>query len=189
MTEKEWTAIMAGHLRDALNETPYWECQIEVGRRIPYGFEILSYNDDNYPDSKVSMYQTDLVIMERDEDQLWKPRIIIEAKIKSINTHDAITYSQKAISHKTVHPYLRYGIMLGDRQQYALPGRLYRHGAHFDFMISFVSDQPSEAEIDRFVKIIGSEIDASRKLEKIIYESRRGDRDRYTMLHKRLCLE
>jgi hypothetical protein len=26
----------------------------------------------------------------------------------------AITYSQKASTHRAVHPYLRYGIMLGD---------------------------------------------------------------------------
>ena len=189
MTEKEWTAIMSDHLREALDDTPYWECQIEVGRRIPYGFEILSYDDDNDPEPKVTMYETDLVIMDCNEDQSWKPRVIVEAKMKRVHTHDAITYSQKAVSHKTVHPYLRYGIMLGDRQQRPLPGRLYRHGAHFDFMISFVSDRPSDAEIDRFVKIIGFEIDASRMLEKIIYESRQGDRDRYTMLHKRLFLE
>ena len=107
----------------------------------------------------------------------------------SITTHDAITYSQKALSHKTVHPYLRYGIMLGNRQRYPLPGRLYRHGAHFDFMISFAGTRPTELEMDRFTEIMGAEIAASRQLEKIIYESRLRDRDRYTVLHKRLCLK
>lgn len=188
MTEKEWTARMARYLRDALNETSYRECLIEVGRKIPYGFEIRSYDDDG-PKPNVNRYETDLAVLDPEEKQSWKPRVIIEAKKRSITTHDAITYSQKALSHKTVHPYLRYGIMLGDRERYPLPGRLYRHGAHFDFMISFGSAQPTKLEMDRFTEIISAEIDASRKLEKIIYESRQRDRDRYTVLHKRLCLE
>ena len=189
MTEKEWTATMARYLRDALSETPYRECLIEIGRKIPYGFEIRSYHDDDDPKPNVNKYETDLVVLDLEEKPSWKPRVIVEAKMGSITTHDVITYSQKAFSHKTVHPYLRYGIMLGDRQQFPLPGRLYRHGAHFDFMISFAGTQPKSLEMERFSKIIGSEIDASRKLEKIIYESRQRDRDRYTILHKKLFLE
>ncbi|GAB4286004.1 MAG: hypothetical protein Kow0081_4020 [Candidatus Dojkabacteria bacterium] len=63
----------------------------------------------------------------------------IEAKINSVTTHDAITYSQKAQTHKNVHSYLRYGILIGNRKDYALPGRLFRHGQHFDFMLSWKS--------------------------------------------------
>ena len=179
---------MAHCLQDTLSKTPYHACSIEVGRKIPYGFEIRSY-DKGDPKPNVNQYETDLVILDHESEQSWKPRVIIEAKKGNITTHDAITYSQKALSHKTVHPYLRYGIMLGDRKHYPLPGRLYRHGAHFDFMISFVGTCPRVAEIDRFTEIIRAEIDASRKLEKIIYESRKRDRDHYTILHKRLCLE
>ena len=194
MTEKEWTESMAKCLRDTLSETPYHACSIEVGRKIPYGFEIRSYANGDNPKPNVyryqtNQYETDLIILERESEGLWKPRVIVEAKKRSVTTHDAITYSQKALSHKTVHPYLRYGIMLGDRQHYPLPGRLYRHGAHFDFMISFVGSHPRKEEIDRFGEIICAEIDASRKLEKIIYESRQRDRDHYTILHKKLCLE
>ena len=188
MTEKEWTERMAHCLQDALSETPYKTCLIEVGRKIPYGFEIRSYENDG-PKPNVNQYETDLVIIDCESEQSWKPRVIVEAKKRSVTTHDAITYSQKALSHKTVHPYLRYGIMLGDRKHYPLPGRLYRHGAHFDFMISFVGSSPNKAEIDTFGEIIRAEIDASRKLEKIIYESRQRDRDHYTILHKKLRLE
>ena len=188
MTEKEWTERMAHCLQDELSETPYKACLIEVGRKIPYGFEIRSY-DNGDPKPNVNQYETDLVILDHESDRSWKPRVIVEAKKSSVTTHDAITYSQKALSHKTVHPYLRYGIMLGDRKHYPLPGRLYRHGAHFDFMISFIGTRPKKEEIDRFGQIICAEIDASRKLEKIIYESRQHDRDHYTILHKRLCLE
>ena len=188
MTESEWTESMAQYHRNTLSETPYQACSIEVGRKIPYGFEIRSYDDDA-PKPNVNQYETDLVVLDHEGEQSWKPRVIVEAKKSSVTTHDAITYSQKALSHKTVHPYLRYGIMLGDRKHYPLPGRLYRHGAHFDFMISFVGTRPRKAEIDAFAEIIRAEIDASRKLEKIIYESRQRDRDHYTILHKKLCLQ
>lgn len=188
MTEKEWTNRMARCLEEALSGTNYGTCRIEVGRRIPYGYEIRSYDRDNPPESNVNEYETDMAILEFVSDRIWKPRVIVEAKMRSVTTHDAITYSQKALSHKTVHPYLRYGIMLGDRKHYPLPGRLYRHGAHFDFMISFQGMQPKRAETDRFATIIRAEIEASRTLEKIMYESRRRDRDHYTILHKALVL-
>ena len=135
---------MAHCLRDTLSETQYQACSIEVGRKIPYGYEIRSY-DKAGPNSNVNQYETDLVILDGSKHS-WKPRVIVEAKKRSVSTHAAITYSQKALSHKTVHPYLRYGIMLGDRQHYPLPGRLYRHGAHFDFMISFAGTQPKKGD-------------------------------------------
>ena len=187
MKEKEWVVKMAQCLQNTLSKTPYHACSIEVGRKIPYGFEIRSYDkEDTKPN--INRYETDMVILDHESENSWKPRVIVEAK-KRITTHDAITYSQKALSHKTVHPYLRYGIMLGDRRHHPLPGRLYRHGMHFDFMISFVGTRPNKKEIDRFGEIIRAEIDASRKLEKIIYDSRKRDRDHYTVLHKSLCLE
>ncbi len=50
----------------------------------------------------------------RDRGDRWKPRVVVEAKLGKVTTNDAITYSQKASTHRAVHPYLRYGIMLGD---------------------------------------------------------------------------
>ena len=188
MTEKEWTKRMACCLEEALSGRRYGTCTIEVGKRVPYEYEILSYNQGE-TNPKVNEYETDLAILEFQNDGSWKPRVIIEAKMSGVHTHDAITYSQKALSHKTVHPYLRYGIILGDRKNRPLPGRLYRHGAHFDFMMSFVGTRPKKAETKNFSNLIRAEIDASRILEKIIYENRKRDRDRYTILHKKLRLK
>ncbi len=185
MNEKQWTETIAAELREKFSRTRIRSCQIAVGRRIPYGFEIRSYEGD-HPKPSVNLYETDLAILEP-SNQHWKPRVIVEAKTRPVTTHDAITYSQKALSHKTVHPYVRYGIMLG--ADHTLPGRLYRHGAHFDFMVSFAGERPTESEMARFANILRAEIDASRKLEKIIYENRRRDRDHYTILHKKLILE
>lgn len=188
VTEEEWTKGMARYVRKALNEIPDNTCQVEIGKRIPYAYEIRSYNLEDDPNPTEYPFETDLLILDRESEERWKPRVIVEAKLKGISTHDAITYSQKAHSHKTVHPYLRYGVIIGDRKKRALPGRLYRHGAHFDFMMSFESRRPTGQEKDEFLEIIRTEIDASRKLEKIIYDNRKHDRDRYTILHKKLSL-
>ena len=114
--------------------------------------------------------------------------MILELKIKTFTTHDAITYSQKALTHKTVHPYLRYGILLRNRTHYPLPGRLFRHGAHFDFMASWVGFHPTDEELYGLADVIESEIKASRMLEESIYSSRSPNREHYTLLHRPLKL-
>ena len=117
-----------------------------TGKKVPYSFEILNYKDDKPGDRKYIKYETDLLVYQKIDNEKWKPRIIIEGKTNSVTTHDAITYSQKASTHKNVHPYLRYGILLGNRKHYPLPGRLYRHGAYFDFMLSWKAFETTEEE-------------------------------------------
>jgi hypothetical protein len=114
--------------------------------------------------------------------------VVVEAKVDSVTTHDAITYSQKAANHRAVFPYLRYGIMLGNREHYPLPGRLYRHGTQFDFMVSFRKYEPSDAELEGFQKVLTTEVEASQALEKMIYESRKKARPHHTLFHRRLDL-
>jgi hypothetical protein len=134
------------------------------------------------------LYETDLLISEQITGTEWTPRLIIEAKINSVTTHDAITYSQKAQSHKAVHPYLRYGIIIGNRKHYPLPGRLFRHGSHFDFMLSWVAFEPTESDLDRLLHLITVEVEASQKLEEAILDSRNTNREKYTCLHRPLLL-
>lgn len=187
MNEKEWVDQLVHDLTPYLLEIKH-SIKIEIGRKIPYGYEILSYKD-GIKENNLDVYETDVLISEVFGDESWKPRVILEAKFKSITTHDAITYSQKAFTHKTVHPYLRYGIILGDRQHYPLPGRLFRHGAYFDFMASFTGERATKEELERFTSILEHEINASKQLESIIYESRKRNREKFTLLHKRLHLE
>jgi len=103
-----------------------------------------------------------------------------------MTTHDAITYSRKAEMHKNVIPFLRYGIMLGNRKTYPLPGRLYRHGDQFDFMFSFVGTEPEEHEWSAFVETVQREVRYSETLEEMLHESRKVGRNRYFMLEKGL---
>jgi hypothetical protein len=188
MTEVEWVEEMARHVRDK----PMFQSsglEIQTGFRLPYGFEISAHKEDDEPVKVTTFFETDLAIIERNEDGNWQPRVIVEAKIMNITTHDAITYISKAAAHRSVYPYLRYGVMLGKRSEHALPGLLFRHGSQFDFMISFQSFQPSDGEMDAFLKLLDSEVQASRTIEKLLFDSRKQNRDRYTILHRKLVVK
>jgi hypothetical protein len=187
LNEKTWVQRTIDGIREQL---PVMQpaLRIECGKKLPYAFEIRNYRGDDPEEPKTVPYETDILISEVNDD-LWKPRVVIEAKLGKITTHDAITYSTKASTHKHVHPYLRYGILIGNRGHYPLPGRLFRHGAYFDFMLSAAGTKLSKIEVDQLLGLIQSEVEASRKLEDILYTSRKPGRSKYTLLHKPLILE
>jgi len=56
-------------------------------------------------------------------------------------------------------------------------------------MISWVKQEPDEHELEGSIEILLKEVEASRKLEKIIYDSRKRTRTIYTMLQKELKLK
>lgn len=178
MTEKNWVE----YLVEKLNKVE--GIQAEAGKRLIYANEISEHKEER-PIYNTMNYETDILIYE-DKEKVWKPRVVIETKI-SITTHDAITYSAKSATHKSVYPYLRYGIFIANSK--SLPGRLFRHGAYFDFMLSWQKCKPKYAEWEMLVKIIKSEIKASKTLEEMFFNSRKQDRKKYYALHKELKME
>jgi len=188
MTEKEWMEEVKERLDQEESFLKKNIC-FSTGKRVPYSFEVLSYLNDKPEGKNIIRYETDLLVFQKIDNENWKPRIIIEGKINRVTTHDAITYSQKASSHKNVHPYLRYGILLGNRKNYPLPGRLYRHGAYFDFMLSWKAFESTEEEWKDFLNIINSEIEYSEQLEEILFHSRSKNRKHYTIFQRRLYLK
>lgn len=185
MTEREWIKkILAPEIQKAAkacNEN----LAVDVGRRLPYTYQVRSYaaqEPKGKPESKG--YETDVLVYEG-TDQAWTPRIIIEAKIR-IHTHDAITYSQKAAEQKSVHPYLRYGMLGGNREH--LPGRLLWHGTHFDFMVAWKDYEPSENERKELIDLVREEVEISKKLEEIFFDSLKRDFEPYSFLHRPLIL-
>jgi len=187
MTEKAWVLSFRDRLQRAMLQLSP-KLFIEVGRKVPYAQEVLTYSSDEIDSHHSMKYETDILIGQKISRDQWSPRVIIEGKIESVTTHDAITYSQKSATHKSVHPYLRYGILLGNRGHYPLPGRLFRHGAHFDFMLSWQGFKPTISEWRRFVDFLEDELAASRHLEEIIFNSRSKNRKPYTLLHRPLRL-
>ncbi len=187
MKETDWVKLVVTRISNSLGR--FNNCiTVSSGVRLPYSSEILSYKDNNLNRHNQTAYQTDILVYERLDADIWIPRVIIEAKIKSLTTHDAITYSQKAQTHKQVHPYLRYGILIGNWGDSPLPGRLFRHGHHFDFMQSWKTYNPDEKEWTHLYQIIKEEIIASKTLEEILYDSRRKSKQKYTLLHRPLVL-
>lgn len=187
MNEREWVKSIVGDLENALHSVNP-NLRATDGKKLPYSNEILTYSGDTPINQNLISYETDILIYEHLNEQEWKPRIIVEAKIDSVTTHDAITYSQKAQTHKNVHPYLRYGILIGNRKHYPLPGRLFRHGQHFDFMASWQEFSANKGEWNGLVQILKSEYEASVKLEEIIFNSRSRTREHFTLLHRPLKL-
>lgn len=188
MKENDWTKSICELLqKQDLGDNIY----IDVLKKIPYAFEISSFNRDWEVESenfRETSFETDMVIYEKYSDRI-VPRVIIESKVGTVSTHDAITYSHKAMYHKNVIPFVRYGIMLGARETYPLPGRLFRHGTNFDFLFSFVDYLPSEKEVSTFVEMVKKEITYSRQFEEILTNSRSRNRKRYYMLQKEFHLE
>jgi len=91
MRENEWTNSIKNLLQEAnLGDSIYFDTL----NKVPYAQEILSYDLDFKKDKQHTMaFETDLLVFEKKESI--KPRIIIESKINSVTTHDAITYSIK----------------------------------------------------------------------------------------------
>ena len=188
MKENDWTKSIC----DLLNDQDFSEeIHIDTLKKIPYAFEISNFNEEWELDADSfdkTAFETDLVIYEKTNGKII-PRVIIEAKVGTVTTHDAITYSHKAMYHKNVIPFVRYGIMLGARETYPLPGRLFRHGINFDFLFSFVGYEPTEVEKKQFVAMLKREIEYSRQIEEILSNSRSRNRKRYYMLQKEFHLE
>ena len=187
MKEVRWVKeIVAPAIEEGLKRSEY-NLSVRAGHKLPYAYEIKSYKGTSPHHTESMEYQTDLLIVENFEHDEWIPRVVVEAKKNGqVTTHDAITYSHKAMSHRQVHPYLRYGILLGENKHYGLPGRLVRHGTQFDFMISWAKEEPTDYELNNFIEMLLKEVEASKKLEEIIYKSRKKSRGIYTMLHKEL---
>lgn len=186
MNENEWTRSICELLKNPILGENYYAV---TPQKLPYAFEISSFSDDwkNTNGVRSSEFETDLLIYEQAEDKKI-PRVIIESKTGRISSHDIITYSHKAECHKNVLPYVRYGIMFGDREIYPLPGRAFRHGTNFDFLFSFIGFEPTETERTTFIEIIKKEIHYSQQIEEILSNSRNRNRKRYFALQKEFHL-
>ena len=188
MKENDWTKSICELLQGGvLGENIF----IDVLKKIPYAFEISALDEAwevVAAGFDKTSFETDMVVYEKQNGKI-VPRVIIESKVGTVTTHGAITYSHKAMYHKNVIPFVRYGIMLGARETYPLPGRLFRHGTNFDFLFSFVDYEPSEKEIATFIDMLKREITYSRQIEEILSNSRSRGRKRYYMLQKEFHLE
>src|SRR5438128_985389 len=96
--EVVWSREMAQKLKAPLAA---FDARLDIiaGHRLAYTNEVLHYDQAGQATSNRQRYETDMLVTET-EGGNWKPRVVIETKLASVTTHDAITYSQKAATHK-----------------------------------------------------------------------------------------
>jgi hypothetical protein len=82
-----------------------WTLDVETQLKLAYGYEIRAYSKSREPKAEAIEFATDFIVVE-DTDGGWKPRVVVEAKVGSVTTHDAITYSQKAANERLVPTYV-----------------------------------------------------------------------------------
>jgi hypothetical protein len=187
--ELAWVKSLAGLIEDLVR--PLSEKSVTTaacwGHKLTYAHEIEKYDTNDNPTSRSARYETDLLVYDEDSESNWVPRVVIECKLGAVTTHDALTYSSKAATHKHVHPYLRYGILVGGWEGGPLPARLVRHGAYFDYMAVFDGKDLTPEERTGLSSILQDEVVASRALQSLLTDRTAGRR-RYRILHRPLRL-
>lgn len=111
-------------------------------------YKILFDKTVRQKDSKITKEGATLIdiILEKDSGQnshhAGLPFVILELKKRQPNTHEILTYSQKAEMIKTIFPYCQFLFLIqGD-----VSARTYRHGINFDAVIS-LQDVNDDEEI------------------------------------------
>lgn len=166
--ERAWVEAVKGVVDGSLGR----RVTVLTGFRLPYSVSVESYAagypGEEQPEVGTHRYQTDMLISERlGPSGKWLPRVVVEFKLSRVTSHDALTYSAKAATHKNVHPYLRYGLVIGDHPG-EFPRRLLWHGHQFDFMMVLASRQLSAKDRRELLGLLRAEIKASRQLSKVL---------------------
>jgi hypothetical protein len=133
-------------------------------------------NDPQKPSRGDYAFQTDILISEKSSGL---PLVVIEVKTKEPITHDILTYSTKAVKHKEVYPYLRYGILIVNET--SVPRRFFVHNLGFDFAV-VLKDLSDEAGFKKLVEIIEGQIKNSEELIKVFNDEKSSIESYYTSL-------
>lgn len=176
--ENEWTKYICELLKKELDMNKY---EITCLERVPYRANIVGFDDNRKEIIEYMKYQTDLLIKEIVNNNSI-PRLIIESKFGGITSHDAITYSNKAQSHKEIYNGLRYGIIIAKVNK--VPTRLIQHGNNFDFMFSFSSENPNSKEWNLFVEIIKKNLKIAKIYDEVMNERRKKNNSNFNCIER-----
>ncbi|USD61310.1 hypothetical protein J4N45_04895 [Vibrio sp. SCSIO 43140] len=184
--ETKWAKKVAAEIHNHLQSiSPKYAA--DVAQKLCYANEVRQYRND-IADCIETKFETDILIYEWIDDATWTPRVVVETKVDSVTTHDAITYSKKAQNHRVVHPFLRYGMFIGGIGNGGVPARLLRHGEAFDFMIAWKDLVSTKEEKQTLLGILADEVETSKRVEKILYNNRSKERQKVTAYHRPLVL-
>lgn len=155
-------------------------CEIETKKSLLYALSFdeqgklqLGLNDKGEPTRGGGTgFEQDILVFEKigripsnPPNTSIVPRVIAEVKLDRVTTHDAITYSEKARRIRTIYPFVRYGLILGQIDK--IPGRVLRLGQEFDFITGLSYPVPP-AEVEMIRKLFAEEVQASKNLGAIL---------------------
>jgi len=188
--EKEWIEAIADRIRtegqlEELNGIPV---RVDTGARLPYTYEVLDLEAKGASENRTIDHQTDLLLYDQLDNGWWAPRVVIDCILGEVTPHDALTFSAKAARHKHVHYYLRYGVLIGGKNLFSVPGvRMFRHGDRFDFIASWSDEMASATEWALFIEILREEVRRSRLIQEVF--STNQDPTEYSIVHRQLSFK
>ncbi len=188
--EKTWMGGLVSLISDHLG-TVYAPgdvaMHVESEVNLAAGYQILDYAEKSARHS-VLFHKTDLLIREEGPGGKWTPRVAMECKYGELNSKEALAYNARAEQFKSVHPYLRYGLLIGGYDGLSLPVRVLKNGANFDFIIAWEGPEPRGLTKERLGAIIVAEIDASRVLSSLLLKEGGAVMGPVRMVHRPLTL-
>jgi hypothetical protein len=108
------------------------------------------------PSRGQSAFEIDILITKKATSV---PVVAIEVKLGKFSTHDVLTYSTKAIKHKDVFPYLRYGFVIADCNR--INNKFFTHNVGFDFALAFPERPEGRGEL---VSLVQTQIEIAERL-------------------------
>ena len=110
-----------------------------------------------YKDARITYNKKEHIeiVLEKDSHQkshhVGLPYVILELKVGQPDSHQIITYSQKAQMIKTIFPYCQFLFLVHPKKKIA--ARTYRHGLNFDEIITLKNPR-DKAEINALRKCL-----------------------------------
>lgn len=140
---------------------------VESGKSILYKIEVdafgkMTHDGVDAPARGRFAFQTDILITKAS-----LPLVVIELKVGSFTTHDVITYSSKAVRHKQVYPYLRYGFVVFGLG--ILGRRFVTDNEGFDFAMALPDMAAIESEL---VPLVQRQLASAERMTALIGSSR-----------------
>ena len=112
MNEKQFSDEIWKYLKESLKSH-----QVSQGESLLY--KLIIGTDGKTKPEKTDLpsrgnyaFQTDILVKEKNI-----PLVVVELKYGGFSTHDVLVYSTKAIKHKEIYPYLRYGLVVGGQDK------------------------------------------------------------------------
>ena len=158
MNEKQFSDEIWKYLKESLKSH-----QVSQGESLLY--KLIIGADGKTKPEKTDLpsrghyaFQTDILVKEKNI-----PLVVVELKYGGFSTHDVLVYSTKAIKHKEIYSYLRYGLVVGGQDK--IDGKFFIHNVGFDFALAIKNIEEKRRVLDSIVK---NQIKIAKKLITIL---------------------